>query len=538
LSGTGGGALFVGLSNQLRDVDGAAHTAGTRGIRTLTSNLASMAAMELGVRSGLGSFVSILGSMTLGAGLTLGVVAGLAAIAYGMRKLGEAAAEAKKHLEDARTALTKVQDARKEWLRAQQGPVVAGAVDVRAAQTEQRTATDALAESTRKLAAAQERVAFAERAARTDPNMLPAVQIATRDLATARTNAEAATVRLATADADLTTKQEQLAKATADANAVTDKSTAAHAGAALTVEEHARALVALASAGIATAADLAELTTLEAAFAAATRVGTSEARAQALALSQLIQSAREARLLGLLGPDAFKQKARLSPTSPPGYRPMAPAPGTVPGPDPDAAWNALPEKTKALITFRDEMEATAQRMGSIQSILEASGQAFLHLWDAIGSGEGIGAGVKQALAGMARYFAQYAMAKALFAFAEGLMGNPKAFAAGGMYLAAAAALSAFGGAMSSGGGGGGGGRAPGGAGGSAWNDTYRDYTVPPRMQPAGASATAASASRLQPAQAVVINQTIIGERDPVAQRELARMTSNAARRGYATQGAR
>ncbi|MDH5316221.1 MAG: hypothetical protein OEW44_07050, partial [Gemmatimonadota bacterium] len=187
----------------------------------------------------------------------------------------------------------------------------------------------------------------------------------------------------------------------------------------------------------------------------------------------------------------------------------------------------------------------AKRMGSLSSILDQLSAAWLTFWQAIGSGEGVEGGLKKVLQGMAQYLARWAMTQALLNIAKGIGGDPKGFAAAAAYMAAAAALAAFAGSMGGSGGGGGGG-------GNRYDATVRDREVitqtgprlprqpgyNPRLQPAGVSATAATAAQLRPPAPVVVNQTIIGERDPIAQRQIAAMTATAARRGYATTGGR
>lgn len=182
------------------------------------------------------------------------------------------------------------------------------------------------------------------------------------------------------------------------------------------------------------------------------------------------------------------------------------------------------------------------RMQSMGAILQELGDAWLMFWQSVGSGEGVEGSLKKVLAGMAAYLARWAMANALLNIAKGIGGDPRGFAAAAAYMAAAAALSAFAGAMGGGSGGGGGS--------NAYDATVKDreaeYRLPvgpprrpgwsPLLQPGGASATAMAAGTLRPPAPVVVNQTIIGPNDPVAQRQIAALTQTAARRGYAVGG--
>jgi hypothetical protein len=105
--GAKGQNLFVGLTSQLKDVDVAASKAGVGGIRTLTTNLASMGAQALGARAGIGGIVSALGGLALGSLTALGVIAGIAAIVLLYQHLTKASREAIKAQNDLRLELSR-----------------------------------------------------------------------------------------------------------------------------------------------------------------------------------------------------------------------------------------------------------------------------------------------------------------------------------------------------------------------------------------------------------------------------------------------
>lgn len=91
LSGRQGQSVFLGLANQLKSVDEAASKASLGGLKELSTRFATIGLQQIGFRTGMGSIISTLGQFAVGASLTLGVTAGLAAIGLGIRKIKEAA---------------------------------------------------------------------------------------------------------------------------------------------------------------------------------------------------------------------------------------------------------------------------------------------------------------------------------------------------------------------------------------------------------------------------------------------------------------
>jgi hypothetical protein len=159
-------------------------------------------------------------------------------------------------------------------------------------------------------------------------------------------------------------------------------------------------------------------------------------------------------------------------------------------------------------------------------------QAWVTFWEAIGAGEGVVESIGQLFSGVARYFAQYYAAKALAAAAEALLppplGNPAAAAAIPALLAASAAFAAIAGAT-------GGGRRSGSSGGGGrtradLEPREQEFTVRPRLR---GPQFGDQSSQVRPIQPIVVNVgPVIGTNDPQAQRDIARLTSNAVDRGY------
>lgn len=110
--GARGQALFVGLAGQLKEVDAVAAKAGTGGLRTMTTGLATLAAQELGMRSGMGSLISSVSFFGLGALTSLGVVAGLAALAVGISSMTEASRKADREMEALLDRIRQLRDER------------------------------------------------------------------------------------------------------------------------------------------------------------------------------------------------------------------------------------------------------------------------------------------------------------------------------------------------------------------------------------------------------------------------------------------
>jgi hypothetical protein len=299
-------------------------------------------------------------------------------------------------------------------------------------------------------------------------------------------------------------------------------------------EEHTRALATLAAAGIATSTDLAELAAIQDRLTAATQSGTAEARAQAQALLEVVRAARLAAML----PGGFgKADPKLSKTSPPGYRGMQPGPEQFPTREisRESIGGGMGYDPRMLDYF-SQLEAFLDPVNSKLAVMDAlvrgGADAWVAFWEGVGSGD---FDVGNLIGGFARQmsalFAQQAMAALVMGTTPPPLGNPAMLASVPRLLAVSAGFAALAGAAGSVGG-----RAAAGVGGygggSSQNDDYRELTVSPKLRPGGTSSAAGRASTLAPAAPIVVNQTIIGERDPVAQRQIARLTESAARRGY------
>jgi len=517
-SGRRGGALFVGLSNQLTRVDQAATQAGRGGIRTLTSGLAQLAAMELGVRSGLGTMGAVLGTLALGSALTLGVVAGLAAIAVGFRKITKDARDAKDRMKEFR------EEGRKLFQEAQRQEVSFLEDEAIAARA---IADTKAAEARRKRAAADKAAADVERA-----NVRQRADLQAIATKLAR---EAAVAEQDAADARLEMQGRLDAVAAARARLSDEATRAAH--------EEIRSLAALAQAGIATAADLDRLRAIQEALTAATRTGTAEARAQALALLETVRAAQSARAeLMLFGPTGEGPKPKLSKTSPPGFRELAPAAQQAPGAG-DARLAAVAqmftggnfEQADQLLGFFESLEAildpTTTKLMTLSTALGAGADAWVQFWEGAASGD---LDFGKIIAGFARQMSALFAQQAAAALAMGLtpppLGNPAFLAAVPRLLAVSAGFALLAGAA-------GGGRRGGGAGGGAprssrLEDREESFVIGPSLSPGGRSRTAAGAYRLTPAEPVVVNQTFYGtDRDPKVHDWFARNMRQAQRRG-------
>lgn len=564
LAGRQGGALFVNLSNQLRTVDRAATQAGRGGIRTLAGNMAQLAAMELGLRSGLGTTISVLGTMALGSALTLGVTAGLAAIAFGFSKIKQRADEAREATKKAAEGFQSSVEELKA-LRAEQMPLETAQKNVTKALQDQTNAADRQEQAQKRVEAVTRRAAIAEAALKaasraTGPAASGAAVAAGIALAKARNDLKIAT--------DEATQAEQ-AKAEADTRAVVAQArlTAAEKDAAEEEKrrlkeleeaaqqlvrahrEHVEALVQLSQAGIATAQDLDELTAVERALESQTKKGTAVARAQAQALLETVRAARLARLEGALRLNQLEP--RLSRTTPPDLRLrrfkrpsreeeierlqeqgfVTEFPTVDMGARYEKFLDTLPAGTRDLLGFKESLDQTVASMASMPSVLQLGADAWVGFWEALGAGEGIGASIQKMFSGVAKYFAQYFAAKALAAAAEALLppplGNPAAAGAIPIFLAASAAFAALAGAT-----GGGRGGARSGGGGSRRLDTspiVETTSTVPRLRGVEFGADAA---RVKPIQPVTFNGTFYGtDRDPKVHDWFAKNIAAAQRRG-------
>lgn len=148
LQGQVGQSLFTGLTGQAQSIKeiGPAARGASGGIRTLTTSFASLAAQQIGVRSGLGSIVGVLGTMAAGGAVTLGVVIGLTAITAGIRALGKAAREERIKAEELREELERVLQ-RGDPLRAQGVAATAALERSRQAVLAERTQEQRVAEA-------------------------------------------------------------------------------------------------------------------------------------------------------------------------------------------------------------------------------------------------------------------------------------------------------------------------------------------------------------------------------------------------------
>jgi hypothetical protein len=142
-SGGSGQALYVGLANQLKQVDQSALSAGRGGLRTFANQLAQVAATEIGVRSQLGSLASTVGFFSVGALTTLGVMAGLAGIALLISKIGEESRKQKQAVKDLFAEIDKAIAARRQ----REDPVGAATEKFQAINREIRAAEKALREA-------------------------------------------------------------------------------------------------------------------------------------------------------------------------------------------------------------------------------------------------------------------------------------------------------------------------------------------------------------------------------------------------------
>jgi hypothetical protein len=587
-AGRQGGALFVGLSNQLRNVDQAASRAGRGGIRTLTTNLASLAAMELGIRAGLGSTIGILGTLAIGSALTLGIVAGLAAIAFAFGKIRDRAKEAEERVKKTIAAVQESSEALKGML-AEQMPLETAQTAVGTAEGALKLADSKFKkfEADRKTALEELTVAQGRLNAMQSAMVVPVAEIAALNTATKR---------LRDVETELTISQNEQTAASANLRVARFNLTKAEKEAADQAErlrkeqeqaaealirayrEQIQALAALASAGIATSDDLAQLATIQERLTAATKVGTAEARAQAQALLEVVRAARLSRLEGALKLGELEPK--LSKTSPPGSLPVKRAAPLLTDADLGergfttairaadlysarlmavaSAMGITLEQAEALTGFFDglvdSLDPVNQKIAVLSTVLNGAAQAWVGFWEGVGSGDLSGFG--NVIAGfakqMAALFAQQAAAAAVLAITPPFLGgNPAYLALVPKFLAVSAGFAALaggaGGSRSSGGGGAGAGSRVDHAGRRIDNagrpidqrDRFQEFLdqreryplqATPRLRGPQFGIQAAQVKPLQPISVQV--GPIIGENDPVAQRTIARMTEKAAARGY------
>lgn len=503
-----------------------------RGIRTLTAGLAQLAAVELGVRSGLGTMASVLGTFALGSTLTLGVVAGLAAIAFGIRKAGEAAREQRQRLEEFR-------EESRRLAASQRNDVL--------------VAHEQVAKALRDEAAARQQVqglADAHNARNFDASITKLRQLGleadaerlTVERAIARQRIQEAGTALNDRTNERVARETELRRLTATA---TEQQTEAY-------QRHVTALVSLVEAGVATHAELTLLAEIQGDLAVATRQGTAEARAQALALLEIVRAARAARAAGVLGPLPIP---RLSATTPPDTRTRALP--TRPGvsdeelrqrgfqldiPSVDMSTKGLgrllgldisDEEIALFEDLQNVLDPTTAKLALLSTTLGAGANAWSQFWEAVGSGDTQAFG--QIIAGFARQMSALFAQQAAAALALGLtpppLGNPAFLASVPRLLAVSAGFALLAGAVGGGGGGRSGTGSAGGGRSTVFEDRETRYTVEPRLRPAGSSSASAAAARISPRSPTIVQQTIIGEHDPQAQRAIARMTELAARRG-------
>jgi hypothetical protein len=252
-------------------------------------------------------------------------------------------------------------------------------------------------------------------------------------------------------------------------------------------------------------------------------------------LLEVVQAARMARAVGALG----EMKPGLSKLSPPGYRGMQPAPGQFPTREisRESIGGGMGYDPRMLDYF-SQLEAFLDPVNSKLAVMDAlvrgGADAWVAFWEGVGSGD---FDVGNLIGGFARQmsalFAQQAMAALVMGTTPPPLGNPAMLAAVPRLLAVSAGFAVLAGAAGSVGGRGAAGTGGYGGGGGTTRD-YRELSVTPALRPGGQSTAGTGAAMLAPAQSVVVHQTIIGERDPVAQRQIARLTSAAARRGYQT----
>lgn len=135
-----GGQAFVAFNGQLRSVSDYSKSAG-QGLGMMRESVASLAAQMTGVHPVFGRLSTMLGTMAMGGALTVGLLAGLAAIGYGIGKLTE---HTRKEKEETQKLIDKLRELRRE----REDPTAPQKADVAAMQAQ-------VAELDRKLAIAQ-----------------------------------------------------------------------------------------------------------------------------------------------------------------------------------------------------------------------------------------------------------------------------------------------------------------------------------------------------------------------------------------------
>jgi hypothetical protein len=544
-----GGAVAILTGQQVR---------AQGGIRTVTRFMANQAAMTIGLRSGLGGVAASLGALSLGAMTSLGVIAGLAAIAKGFQLIRQRADEARRATKAAVEAHTESLTAL-QALRAEEDPLSAATEKLRQALSEDKLAREGVAQATDEMAAA-EKVLTAIKSRSTETTRdadRAAVDFlkATNDLTEARRRAVDADLRAATAANMLAIAAAARQKADQQATDEEDRRQKDREQAAQALMRAAReeteALVALSASGRATGRDLVRLVDIEKDLAAVATLGTAAHRAETQALLEKVKAANQFNLV--------PRMAR-----PTGVGTIQPAPTAFPGAAPTGVTSldelidrtsitslsalaaAAKDGSTSFETFRSVYGALGEdvdrldigvrfaEMASDIHLLEGAlltgAVAWTQMWESIGAGGNAIQALGGFLAAMARQLAQMAAAKALLAFADAILfHDPSKAKAGALYLAAAAAFSMIAGAV------GGGGTQSGTSGsGRASFDREEFYRVTPRLQPGGRSAVAERASQLNPLQPLAIQVgPVIGTNDPQAQRDIARLVANAVNRGYA-----
>lgn len=104
-----GRETFTQLAGSLKNVDDASRTAGV-GVGRLNMTMASLLRQATGTHPAVGQLVNVVGSLALGGGIMVGVLAGLAAVSFGWRKWTEDAREAKQVTEEAIAGLERLRE--------------------------------------------------------------------------------------------------------------------------------------------------------------------------------------------------------------------------------------------------------------------------------------------------------------------------------------------------------------------------------------------------------------------------------------------
>jgi hypothetical protein len=542
-----GGAVAILTGQQVR---------AQGGVRTLTTFMANQAAMTIGLRSGLGGVAASLGALSLGAMTSLGVIAGLAAIAKGFQLIRQRADEARRATKAAVEAHTESLTAL-QALRAEEDPLAAATEKLRQALSEDKLAREGVAQATEDMAAATAAAAAAQKdlTATQSRSAVADILQATKDLTEARRRAVDADLRAATAANMLAIANAAHRKAAQQDAEETERLRKEREAAAQALMRAAReetdALVALSASGRATGRDLVRLVDIEKDLAAVATLGTAAHRAETQALLEKVKAANQFNLVPRMARPTGVGTIQPAPTSFPGAAPTGVTSleeliGRTNITSLSALAAAAKDGSTSFETFRSVYGALGEdvdrldigvrfaEMASDIHLLEGAlltgAVAWTQMWESIGAGGNAIQALGGFLAAMARQLAQMAAAKALLAFADAILfHDPSKAKAGALYLAAAAAFSVIAGAV------GGGGTQSGTSGsGRASFDREEFYRVTPRLQPGGRSAVAERASQLNPLQPLAIQVgPVIGTNDPQAQRDIARLVANAVNRGYA-----